>query len=107
MNLSYAKLRKVLSVFLKNTVLRNFLSEIISEKELEINELGFLDLLEKSKADIEVLEILTEKPADQISPEEAFETFSIFFCSMKVIWKKLRPLLEGLGLRVQTEIQKT
>ncbi|MCD4818652.1 MAG: hypothetical protein K8S23_08160 [Candidatus Cloacimonetes bacterium] len=107
MDLSYAKLRKVLSVFLKNKVLRTTLNELLKGKQKEIDELGFLDMLEESKADIEILEILTEKKPEDVSAVEAFETYALFFCSIKASWQKFKPLLDGLGLKVEAEIVKT
>ncbi|MCD4829750.1 MAG: hypothetical protein K8R90_10020 [Candidatus Cloacimonetes bacterium] len=59
MDISYAKLRKVLAVFLRNEHLRKGLEDLLAGGEQEITEVGFLDLLEESNADISVLHILT------------------------------------------------
>ena len=107
MNLTYAKLRKVLSLFLKNPILRDGLQELISGKEQELDELGFLDLLDESQVDVELLEILTEKKASEISAEDAIGVFADFFCSIKGSWQKLKPLLSGLGLKVEAELTTT
>lgn len=107
MDLSYAKLRRVLSVCLKNQTFRLFIEELINNNASEISELELLDLLDESEADLEVLEILTDKSPETIPPEQAIDTFRNFFCSMKNSWKRLQPLLEDLGLKVQAEIQKT
>jgi hypothetical protein len=107
MNLTYAKLRKVLSLFLKNPILRDGIQELISGKEKELDELGFLDLLDKSQVDVELLEILTEKKTGEISAEEAIGVFADFFCSIKASWQKLKPLLSGLGLRVESKLTTT
>jgi len=107
MNLTYAKLRKVLSLFLKNSVLRDGMKELIEGKEKELDELGFLDLLDKSQVDVELLEILTEQEASDVSAEDAIGVFADFFCSIKASWQKLKPLLSSLGLKVEAELTTT
>jgi hypothetical protein len=107
MNLTYSKLRKVLSLFLKNPILRDGLQELISGKEQELDELGFLDLLDKSQVDLELLEILTEKKASDILADDAIGVFADFFCSIKASWQKLKPLLSSLGLKVETSLTST
>ncbi len=107
MDLSYAKLRRVLSVCLKNHTFRLFLEELIANNGSEISELELLDLFDEAEADLEVLEILTDKSPETIPPDEAIDTFRNFFCIIKNSWKRLQPLLEDLGLKVQAEIQKT
>ena len=105
MDLSYAKLRKVLSVFLKNPVLRKGLEDLLSGKQKQFDELGFLDLFDESQADIEILQILTNRSADEVSAEDATGVFADFFCSIKLSWEKFKPLLKALGLRVETSVQ--
>jgi len=107
MNLTYAKLRKVLSLFLKNPILRDCIKELIEGKEQELDELGFLDLLDKSQVDMELLEILTEKEVSDIPAEDAIGVFADFFCSIKASWQKLKPLLSGLGLKVESSLTTT
>ncbi len=107
MNLTYAKLRKVLSIFLKNKKLREALKGMLNSNEVEITELEFLDLLEASKVDIEILEIITGKDADTLSAEDAIGVFADFFCSITSSWQKFKPLLSGLGLKVEASINTT
>lgn len=107
MNLSYLKLRKVFSVCLQNQTFRLLLDELFAGNTSEITELEMLDLFDESQADLEVLEILTDKSPDTIPPEEAIDTFRVFFCSTRDTWLRLQPLLKDLGLKVQAEIQKT
>lgn len=107
MKLSYSKLRKVFSVCLQNHTFRLVLEELLAGNTSEITEFEMLDLLVESEADLEVLEILTDKSPDSIPPEEAIDTFRVFFCSTRSTWQRLQPLLEDLGLKVQAEVQKT
>jgi hypothetical protein len=107
MNLTYSKLRKVLSLFLKNPILRDGIKELIEGKEQELDELGFLDLLDKSQVDVELLEILTEKKVSDIPAEDAIGVFADFFYSIKGSWSRLKPLLSSLGLKVETELIST
>lgn len=104
MNLTYSKLRKVLSLFLKNPILRESIKELIEGKEQELDEIGFLDLLDKSQVDLEILEILTERKASDIPADEAIKVFADFFFSIKASWQKLKPLLSSLGLKAEAEL---
>ena len=103
--LSYAKLRRVLSVFLSNQILRTELDNMLSGKE--ITELSFLDIIFESKADVEILNILTDGNSDDIPADEAIEVFTDFFLTIKASWQKLKPLLSSLGLKVETELTST
>ena len=103
--LSYAKLRRVLSVFLSNQILRTELDNMLSGKE--ITELSFLDIIFESKADVEILNILTDGNSDDIPADEAIEVFTDFFLTIKASWQKFKNLLSDLGLKAQVEIKKT
>jgi hypothetical protein len=105
-NLSYAKLRKCLAVFLKNKVLREKLEGLIAGKEQEISVLGLMDLLDESEADTEIIEILTGKKASEIEADEAVGVISDFFLSMQRSLERLRPMLSSIGLSVTTEVKK-
>jgi len=107
MNLTYGKLRKVLSVFLKNEKLREALKGMLNRNEIEITELEFLDLLEASKVDVEILEILTGKKVESLSAEDAIGVFADFFCSITSSWQKFKPLLSSLGLKVEATVKTT
>lgn len=107
MVLTYSKLRKVLSILLQNKALRESLVELLSGREKELDELGFLDLLEDSKADLEILEILTEHKVEDIPAEEALGVFADFFCSIKNSWERFKPVLSSLGLRVEADVVTT
>ena len=103
--LSYAKLRRVLSVFLSNQILRTELDNMLSGKE--ITELSFLDIIFESKADVEILNILTDGNSDDIPADEAIEVFTDFFLTIKASWQKFKNLLSDLGLKAQVEIKRT
>lgn len=107
MILTYSKLRKVLSILLQNKTLRESLVELLSGKEKELDELAFLDLLEDSKADLQILEILTEQKVEDIPAEEALGVFADFFCSIKSSWERFKPVLSSLGLRVEADVVTT
>ena len=101
MDISYAKLRKVLAVFLRNELLRKGLEDLLSGTEQEITEVGFLDLLEESNADISVLYILTGRDVEEIPAEEAAEAFASFFTAIRASWKRFEPLLLASGFRLE------
>ena len=101
MDISYAKLRKVLAVFLRNEHLRKGLEDLLAGSEQEITEIGFLDLLEESNADISVLYILTGKDAEEIPAEEAAEAFACSSTAIRASWRKFEPLLAASGFRLE------
>ena len=106
MKLSYAKLRKCLSVFLKNKVLREKLENLIAGKEQELTEMSFLDALDESNVDGEILVILTGKSTEEVDATEAIGAFCDFFTYIKSSWQRLKPLLLSIGLKLQVENQK-
>jgi len=100
MNLTYAKFRKAIAVLLKNQVLRERLSGLAGG-QVELSEIGILDLLAESEADVELLRVLTDKSPEDVTPEEAAEAFSAFFSAAEGSWARLKPLLDGLGYKVE------
>lgn len=106
MKLSYAKLRKCLSVVLKNKVLREKLEGLIAGEEQELTEMSFLDALDESNVDGEILEILTDKKAEEVDAAEAIGVFCDFFTYIKTSWQRLKPMLSSIGLKLQVENQK-
>jgi len=106
MNLSYAKLRKTLSVILKNKTLRKKLEDLIAGKDQELSEMSFLDALDESNVDGEILEILTGKKTDELDAAQAIGVFCDFFIYIKASWQKLKPLLSSIGLKLEVETPK-
>ncbi len=103
MDISYATFRKVLSTLLRNDQLRDGLTDLLAGNELELSEVGFLDLLEASNVDIDILRILTGREPEDIGPEQAAEAFTAFFSAVRGSWHAFQPLLESLGYTAQVE----
>lgn len=102
MDMSYATFRKVLATLLRNEGLRKRLNELMAGNQVELTEIGFLDLMEESKVDLDILRILAGREPDEIAPEQAAEVFTAFFSAVRGSWRKLRPLLDALGCRLET-----
>ena len=92
MKLSYAKMRKVLAILAKNDQVKEALANI-GKGDGNITPLGFIGVLEESEIDIQILEIISAKGADEIDTIEAVEAFTGFFMVIKESWQKLAPLL--------------
>ena len=103
MELSYYKLRKILSFVLKNEVLRKTLEDMLSGKEVKITEMGLLDLLESANLDIQIIEILTEKKADKLTAEEGLEVLAGFFTNIAGSYQSFQKLLSSFGFQLQTK----
>jgi len=103
MDISYATFRKVLSTLLRNDQLRDGLTDLLSGNEMELSEVGFLDLLEASNVDIDILRILTGREPEAIGPEQAAEAFTAFFSAVRGSWRALTPLLDALGCTAQVQ----
>ncbi len=103
MDISYATFRKVLSTLLRNDQLRDGLTDLLAGNEVELSEVGFLDLLEESHVDIDILRILTGREPEDTSPQQAAEAFTAFFSAVRGSWRAFQPLLAGLGYTAQVE----
>ncbi len=103
MDISYATFRKVLSTLLRNENLRDGLTDLLAGNELELSEVSFLDLLEASNVDIDILRILTGREPEDTSPQQAAEVFTAFFSAVRGSWRAFQPLLDALGYTAQVQ----
>jgi hypothetical protein len=104
MKLSYIKLRKVLTIFLKSKELRAIFDKLFSNGEISISEMEFVDMLAESSIDLEVLAVLSETEVENLSAEQAMELFSDFFISIKSSWKVFKDLFLNLGLKPEAKM---
>ena len=106
MKLSFTKMRQVLSILAKNPKVKEALANI-GKSTGSIEPIEFIAVLEESKIDLQILEILSDKPADDLDTVEAVELFAVFFSVIKESWQKLAPLLPSSTSKVTVVAETT
>ncbi len=103
MNVSYSKFRKIISLFVKNEVLRDSLEKLLTGKSISMTELELLELIDQAGIDSQVIEILTDKKPESLSAEEGLKVLLDFFLNTKNSFQNLEKQLLSLGLKLQAD----
>jgi hypothetical protein len=97
MKIKYNQLREIISLVFKNSKIKALLQEKGVTTLFELDFKDMIVVLADSEVDIDMLQILTGKNAENIDALEAIEEISDFINFIMVNYPRLIPLVADMG----------
>lgn len=105
--LTYAQLRDILSLIVKNEPIRLRVEDLIRGKLVNITEIELIDMVVDSGVDKDMIRIMSGQDPEQMDAVDGLEQIADFFGYMKANKERLAGWLSSFGLRAQGQVKST